>query len=375
MDLSIIVTYRCNSHCSTCNIWKHPTRPGVEIGLDLLRKLPAGFDNLNITGGEPTLRSDLAEIAGVLRPKARTLEISSNGLFPQRLEAIVSRFPDIKIRFSLEGRAEVSDVIRGEKDGFAVKVAGMRRLKKLGGKDLGFAAVIQDENVADLPLLYDLCQEMGLELSTSALHNGFQFHKADNFPYDRRRVARGIEPLIVRMLKSNSLKNWFRAYMNLGLMEKIIGNERLIPCTAGTGFAFVDPWGDVYACNVRSDLHMGSLKSQTWEEIQRGEAALEVRRKVAGCPQNCWMVGSARTAMRHPLFTRLPRLKPLWWVLLNKARVMRNIPIPFERYVDFSMAGSHPAGTRRQPFLPGQREPIQPRDGSNYAAYGDFHNR
>ena len=147
MDLTVITTYRCNSRCSTCNIWMHPTRPSDEISLDILEKIPSGIDNLNITGGEPTIRNDLVEIVDVLYPKARKLEISSNGMHPRRLEPIIKKYPDIKIRFSLEGTDKVSDAIRGEENGFQTKVDGLRRLKDLGGTDLGFAVTIQDDNI------------------------------------------------------------------------------------------------------------------------------------------------------------------------------------------------------------------------------------
>jgi MoaA/NifB/PqqE/SkfB family radical SAM enzyme len=377
MDLTVITTYRCNSKCSTCNIWKHPTRPADEITLDVLEKIPGGIDNLNLTGGEPTIRADLMEIVDVLYPKARKLEISSNGMYPQRLESIIQKYPDIKIRFSLEGTDKISDAIRGEENGFQTKVAGLQRLKELGGCDLGFAATIQDDSVQDLPYLYELTQKMGVELATSALHNGFQFHKNDNFPYDRERVAHGIEYLIAAMLKTNSVKNWFRAYLNLGLMEKVLGNERLIPCTAASDFVFVDPWSDVYACNVRNDLRMGNLKTQTWEDVYNGEQAKKIRGQVATCPQNCWMVGSARTAMRHPVFTNLPKPKPFWWVVINKARVSLGIPIPFEKYVDFSGATRRPAGQKRQYFLEaaGIKRHLHSEESGHYDQFGEFHNR
>ena len=71
MDLTVITTYRCNSHCSMCYIWKYPTDPGEEVNAEDLKKLPGGFDNLNITGGEPTLRKDLSELVETLHPKAR----------------------------------------------------------------------------------------------------------------------------------------------------------------------------------------------------------------------------------------------------------------------------------------------------------------
>ena len=89
MDLSIITTYRCNSKCQMCYIWQNPTVPKEEITPEILSKLPEGFDNVNITGGEPTNRNDLKEICDVMFPKSKTLEISSNGLKPHVLIPIV----------------------------------------------------------------------------------------------------------------------------------------------------------------------------------------------------------------------------------------------------------------------------------------------
>ena len=89
MDLTLISTYRCDSRCQMCYIWKNPTTADSEIGIDVLSKLPTGFDNLNISGGEPTLRRDLVELVDELQPKARITEISSNGLHAERLVPII----------------------------------------------------------------------------------------------------------------------------------------------------------------------------------------------------------------------------------------------------------------------------------------------
>ena len=55
-------------------------------------------------------------------------------------------------------------------------------------------------------------------------------------------------------------------------------------------------------CNVRNDLLMGNMHKQSWEEDLSGEAAQAVRKQVAACPQNCWMVSSAKTAIRNKHF-------------------------------------------------------------------------
>jgi MoaA/NifB/PqqE/SkfB family radical SAM enzyme len=359
-----------------CHIWQNPSLPAEEVSLATLAKIPRGIDYLNLTGGEPTLRQDLAEVVDLLHPKAMKLEISSNGLHAERLEPIIKKYPDIKVRFSLEGMHESNNAIRGEKDGFEKKTRGLLRLKELGGTDLGFATTIQDDNATQLAELFQFATQNGVELATSALHNGFQFHKSDNIPYDRLQVARTIESLIVAMLKTNSVKNWFRAYLNLGLIAKVLGHDRLLPCTAATDFVFVDPWADVFACNVRPDLKLGNLEKQSWDELLNGGRAREIRGQVAVCKQNCWMVGSAKTAMRHPRFARLPRRAPLLWVIENKLRVMLGLKIDFARYVDYARVHRDLVAPRRVSHLQlTEKRAVQSKAEAHYVRFGEFQNR
>ncbi|VAX11622.1 hypothetical protein MNBD_GAMMA26-20 [hydrothermal vent metagenome] len=346
MDLTIIPTFRCNSRCQMCYVWKSPTEPKDELCLGTLEKLPHGFDNINISGGEPTLRKDLLDIIDLMYPKGRIVEISSNGLRPEKLIKIIKKYPDIKVRFSLEGDEGTSNRIRGESDGFAIKTAGLRKLKEAGGTDLGFALVIQDENVNQLVNVYKFAQKEGFELATSTLHNAWQFYKNDNYFYNRIKVAKQVEDLVVTMLKTNSVKTWFRAYLNLGLIEKILGHDRLIKCTAGNSFAFIDPWSDIWACNVRTDLPLGNLEKQSWNEIISGSKYTDVIDKVTNCKQNCWMVTTARTAMRSSLSPKLPKLGPLLWVIKNKIKATCGIDICFEKYIDYNNISSSPVVER-----------------------------
>jgi hypothetical protein len=160
------------------------------------------------------------------------------------------------------------------------------------------------------------------------------------------------------------------------LIEKILGHDRLIPCTAGTDFIFVDPWSDVYACNVRNDLLMGNLGRQSWEEIYEGEVAHRIRSEVARCPQNCWMVASAKTAMRNRRFAKIPRLRVAWWVALNRVRVGLGIRVPFERYIDYSAVHRDESVVPRRSYLDGgEKRQLQPRESRHYEQFSGFFNR
>jgi MoaA/NifB/PqqE/SkfB family radical SAM enzyme len=376
MDLAVITTYRCDSRCSMCHIWKNPTHPDYEVDVATLEKLPGGFDHINITGGEPTLRKDLLDLCHVLHPKTRTLEISSNGLHGDVLERVVNAYPDVKIRISVEGFEATNDRIRGEKNGFKKKMEAMDRLIAAGGRDLGFATTFQDENLEDVVHMYRHAQQLKVEFATSALHNAFQFHKNDNVIYDRVRVAKKIEELISEMLGSWTIKNWFRAYLNLGLIAKVLGQDRLHACTQGTDSVFVDPWGDVWACNVRNDLLMGNLREQSWDEIYHGDRADAIRETVAGCPQNCWMVSSAKTAMRNRRVAQLPKVSVVRWVAFNKLKLLLGGSIAFDRYIDYGNVRLDPDPPRRRSYLDApEKKTLQPATSPRYTQLGSYFNR
>jgi hypothetical protein len=63
------------------------------------------------------------------------------------------------------------------------------------------------------------------------------------------------------------------------------------------------------------------------------------------------MVGSAKTAMRHPKFARIPKGGPLLWVIQNKLRVTLGQRISFERYVDYASVHKDPDVLLRPSFL------------------------
>jgi hypothetical protein len=92
---------------------------------------------------------------------------------------------------------------------------------------------------------------------------------------------------------------------------------------------------------------MGNLGNQSWSEILSGPKARQALKEVDQCQQNCWMVGTAKTAMRNPRFQKLPRLKPVAWVVHNKIRLMLGRNIDFRQYVDYpTVIGKTPAPDR-----------------------------
>jgi len=328
MECAIITTYRCNAKCGMCNTWQHPSKSSEEFNPEILKKIPGGMQRLNITGGEPMLRKDIKDIVRILDTKTGRLEISTNGYFYKKILAIADEFRDITVRVSVEGLPATNDKLRGIKNGFTHALRAILRLKKMGIKDIGFAMTISGENCRDLLDVYSLASSMDIELANAVVHNSFYFHKADNEIENVEEVEQVMLDFMAALLSSprknlkRRIKDWFRAYLNLGLLHHVQGEKRLIPCGAGMDTFFLDPWGQILACNgSKEPMIMGDLTIDSFESIWKSEQAEKVRSQVANCTQNCWMTGTAVPAMRKKPW------QPIKWVLGNKLRIAQGKPI------------------------------------------------
>jgi MoaA/NifB/PqqE/SkfB family radical SAM enzyme len=314
-EVCLIITYRCNAKCNMCDVWQLKTSPKDEITIADIEKIPSGLRFINITGGEPFVRQDMKEIVAAARKKAGRIVISTNGYFTDRIIDLCKTYPDIGIRISIEGLQKTNDDIRGIPHGFDRGIRTLLTLRRMGLKDIGFGMTLQEMNCQDLIPLYDLANALGYEFATATLHNSHYFNKSDNKIGDKDKVCAEFEKLIAELLKSNSPKKWFRAYLNYGLMNFIKGNKRFLKCETGTESCFIDPSGDVLACNGMSEkMSMGNIRTQSFNEIWNSPEAARVRQTVGTCTKECWMTGSAVPVMKKHIEV------PLKWVSINKCR-------------------------------------------------------
>lgn len=309
--------------CQMCNIWKYPTEPREEIKAADLRSLPQ-LKFINLTGGEPFIREDLDEIVEECFRHSPRIVISTSGYFEDRVIALAEKFPNIGIRISIEGLSRKNDELRGREGGFDRGLRTLLRLREMGVKDIGFGCTVSNHNSKDMLALYSLSRALGMEFATAAFHNSFYFHKDDNSITNRDEVCSDFTKLIEMQLKEKHPKSWFRAYFNMGLINYIHGNRRMLPCEAGTTNFFIDPWGNVLPCNGMESKYwkesMGNIHDEDFMTIWTSERAQKVRERVRTCPKNCWMVGTASPVMHKYI------KYPLQWALTNKWRSMRGLP-------------------------------------------------
>jgi MoaA/NifB/PqqE/SkfB family radical SAM enzyme len=301
-----------------CNTWQHPSKKDEEFAPELVQKIPDGMKFINITGGEPFLRDDLDEVIQIALTKTKRLVISTNGYFTKKAIGLAKKFGNkIGVRISIEGLAAANDELRGMKDGFDHGLRTLVSLYDMGIKDIGFGITVSDRNAKDMIELWRLAKAMNVEFATATIHNSFYFHKDDNRYEDVEMIAGEFKRIALELLKTNKPKNWFRAYFNMGLANKVRGGDRPLPCEVGTDMFFLDPFGNVMPCNGSDEpMIMGNLKESDFLEIWNNERADEIRKQVKNCTKQCWMIGSASPAIKKRVWI------PAKWVLRNKLRMI-----------------------------------------------------
>jgi Fe-coproporphyrin III synthase len=159
-------TARCNSRCVSCDWWK--ADGAGDLTLDEIRtltdQLPALRTRLvSFSGGEPTFRRDVYEIAGLFRARGVKLHLLTSGLSLERdAAAIVEQFGEVTI--SLDGpTAALYERIRGV-NGLGVIERGVRKIKTLSPRTpVRARSTLHRHNFTELPSLIDKAHAMGLD--------------------------------------------------------------------------------------------------------------------------------------------------------------------------------------------------------------------
>ena len=303
VDAVLALTYRCNARCAMCGIWK--TDPVQESPPGLYRKLPPTLRNINLTGGEPYLRQDLPAVHAACRaaaPRARTV-VSTNGILTDRIiratREMAKNESHIGVAVSIDGPPEIHDRIRGIDGAFDNAMRTVKELQAAGITNLRLAFTAGPENVAHMSEIYALARENDVQFTCAVEHaSEHYFHSSarpEKLPLDALRAQ-----LLVVMraeLRALSPKKWARAYFMRGLHEFVAGHGRLLPCRAGFDHFFMDPVGELYACNA-APYSMGNLNQNDFDILWRSDQAASARDKVARCSRGCWMVCTARTSIK-----------------------------------------------------------------------------
>ncbi|HXQ48604.1 MAG TPA: GTP 3',8-cyclase MoaA [Thermoplasmata archaeon] len=135
-DLRISLTQRCNLRCVFCHMEGQPVTT-EELGAEQIERVvkagrEVGIDRVKLTGGEPTLRTDIVEIVRRIRPYVDEVSMTTNGLRLDRLAGPLAEAGLDRVNVSLPSLdAAVYRELTGV-DGMARAVEGIRAAARAG---------------------------------------------------------------------------------------------------------------------------------------------------------------------------------------------------------------------------------------------------
>lgn len=169
--LFLELTLRCNEKClhcgSRCNDVVSEEMP-KEVYFEFLDKVKKDFSPklpmLCITGGEPLLRSDFAEIMGYAHKLGFRWGMTSNAtLIDEDKLGMLKETGLATISVSIDGLRETHDAFRRRKGGFDEAVRGIKLLMQGGFKEVQVTTVVTRKNIGELEELFELMKELDVD--------------------------------------------------------------------------------------------------------------------------------------------------------------------------------------------------------------------
>lgn len=352
--LIVFITNRCNLKCYFC-FYADSLNTSKDLPFSAYEKMSDSIPNLRsllISGGEPFLRDDIADLLLLFTRKCgvRFINIPTNGSFTknmmERAQSFLEREKNafLTISFSLDGFKETHDKVRGQDGSYDKAIVSMQELMKLKPKypnlRVQISTVACEENIDQLESFVD--------------------HVKDNYPIDYHNVEivrvgqptidsvpniREIAKKFVKICnkvsmyylyerKDNAVYPFFSQKLSRAITraldlsrmtidQQLIQNNKSWPvgCLAGKTIAVVDANGDFRACELRApQLNLKDYDyniSKALETVQLKKEIQQIEKGKCFCTHGCFIAASQR---RFPS-TFLYR----WWGLLFKDATGRGV--------------------------------------------------
>jgi Fe-coproporphyrin III synthase len=185
--VTLHLTDRCNSRCIACDYWRNGAR---DVSTDsIARLLPdlteLGTGTVMISGGEPLMHREWADIAAMLRQSGLRLWLVTSGLsLKKHADRVAQLFESVTV--SLDGTdPQMYAAVRGV-DAFDVVCEGVRAVARAGVAP-SVRVTVQRANFAALPGLVALARRLGarrVSFLAADLGNSHAFGRRAGFEAD-----------------------------------------------------------------------------------------------------------------------------------------------------------------------------------------------
>jgi len=323
MNVTLTLTDKCYSRCKTCNVWRiYQDRPELAANelrlweweriLVSLGRSPVWF---TITGGEPTLRSDLPDIVALIsrHNHPRFLNLATSGIYPQKTAAMVEGMLAALSGTTLTVNISVDEVgpqyasLRGVPDGYSKIQETFSLLHALKGRYprfvLGANLVLSRHNEQRFHEIYERIRDDlrpdSFVCEVAAKRKAIQFE--DDVAPPESRCIEVLEFLRrgqhQKTEESKFIARFRRGYYRLA-QEHLARKKASVDCYATHASCDISCTGEVRNCAVRADS-LGNLRDFDYDFLRlwRGSGAAGVRAAIRRDRCFCSMANANYTNM------------------------------------------------------------------------------
>ena len=319
VNITVSVSYRCNSRCKTCNVWLLPnddlTLPSGTVSTSRWANRrtgsPSAAASPRCARTCPTwwrARIGTAVPASSTSPptgsSARSSRIASRPCSRAAPKA------EVIINLSLDGVGKKHDEVRGVRNNWthAMKTyAGLKELKKrYSNLTVGIHTVISNFNVDSFP---ELCEYVQRELKPDSYITEIAEERVEldtvglGITPTAERYTVAIDTLLESMRDQKltgvaEVTQAFRREYYEIVKRTLREHRQVIPCMAGVASAQIAPNGDVWTCCVRAQS-MGNLRDHDYDfgSVWRTGKADQLRRSIKAGECHCPLANAAYTNM------------------------------------------------------------------------------
>ncbi len=268
-----------------CNVWRSPgdelNTAGMFKIIDKLDKL--GVVYIQLTGGEPFLRPDLAEIINYIKRKGLSVLVSTNGTLPLSVyEKVIKAASVDAIGVSLHSNhPKTQEKINGSPGSWGKTIKTIKFLRDKG-ENVYVCCVVSSLNLQEVPAIVKFCEDnlkvtIGLAPAVTASDNAYIFRGRDE-PFKKlnynevREVIKRTRILSMRRTKT-FMKNAFRV---------LAGQQVNWRCRAGRMFCAIMPDGRFGICqDILTQINI--LDDDFFEKINSREFKNKTANLVRAC--------------------------------------------------------------------------------------------
>jgi MoaA/NifB/PqqE/SkfB family radical SAM enzyme len=284
--LSTVMLYatdRCNSLCKHCYIWNK--KPKQHLPFEKIKEIISSncinkHTQIGLEGGEFILHPEAMEIMEYLSIHHPKYDLLSNCVAPEKTIEAILKFKPCRVFFSLDGKPEAHDFMRGTPGGYEKVIQVIEKVHKHVPVSLMFT-LTPFNNFEELIHVGSVCKKYNIDMRIGIYNNMEYFETTEN--------AKAQNSLSYEIADIPEIsKEFAENYDFLALYTYHRNGNLKLSCNSIRDSIVIYPNGDIPICQNKK-IVLGNLFENTLTEIINSSNTIQLHKHHKHNCNECWI--------------------------------------------------------------------------------------